>query len=77
MKFLSTNHRVRRQRVHMARLLGKFQLGGHGFLAGHGNCIFAGFGGIGHGLADECAADCNSGNCAEKNILLRQTELLS
>ena len=63
--------------MYTSSLVSKFQLGGHGFLAGHGNCIFAGFGGIGHGLADECAADCNGGNCAEKNILLRQTELLS
>ena len=77
MKFLSTNHRVRRQRVHMARLLGKFQLGGHGFLAGHGNCVLAGFSGIGHSVADECAADCHGGNSAEKDILLRQTWLLS
>ena len=77
MKFLSTNDRIGGQHVHTASLIGKFQLGGHRFLAGHRNCVFAGFSGIGHCVADERAADCNGGNCAEKDILLRQTWLLS
>ena len=63
--------------MHMARLLGKFQLGGHRFLARHRNGVLAGFVGIGHCVADERTADCNGGNCAEKDILLRQTWLLS